>query len=137
MAARPFASDDDAFAAAERSWRELGEADRLEAFAAHPRIGTRELEERWSRAEQAGVEGAAPATLAALARRNEDYERRFGFVFLICATGLTADAMLAALEDRSRNDRATELANASREQEKIVRLRLERLRDEVRGGGGR
>ncbi len=86
LAARPFASDADLLAAAERVWWGLGRADWLEAFAAHPRIGDRgsggALTD-WARREQAGADGAARATLAALAQGNLTYEERFGHVFLI------------------------------------------------------
>jgi OHCU decarboxylase len=128
LAARPFASDAELLAAAERVWWGLGRADWLEAFAAHPRIGARaEAMTDWARREQAGANGAAEATLAALAQGNRTYEERFGHVFLICATGRTADEMLGALRGRLTNDPATELRVAAEEQAKITRLRLDRL----------
>jgi len=128
LAARPFASDAELLAAAERVWWSLGRADWLEAFAAHPRIGARaEAMTDWGRREQAGANGAAEATLAALAQGNRTYEERFGHVFLICATGRTADEMLGALRARLTNDPATELRVAAEEQAKIIRLRLDRL----------
>jgi len=128
LAARPFASDAELLAAAERVWWGLGRADWLEAFAAHPRIGARaEAMTDWARREQAGANGAAEATLAALAQGNRTYEERFGHVFLICATGRTADEMLGALRARLTNDPATELRVAAEEQAKITRLRLDRL----------
>jgi len=128
LAARPFASDADLLAAAERVWWGLGCADWLEALAAHPRIGARaEAMTDWARREQAGANGAAEATLAALAQGNRTYEERFGHVFLICATGRTADEMLGALRARLTNDSATELRVAAEEQAKITRLRLDRL----------
>lgn len=126
LAARPFASDGTLFDAAERVWWGLGREDWLEAFAAHPRIGARP-DHAAARREQVGVDAASPETLAALARLNRDYERRFGHVFLICATGKGADEMLLALEARLANDAASELRIAAAEQAKIVRLRLERL----------
>jgi len=128
LAARPFASDAELLAAAERVWWGLGRADWLEAFAAHPRIGARaEAMTDWARREQAGANGAAEATLAALAQGNRTYEKRFGHLFLICATGRTADEMLGALRARLTNDPATELRVAAEEQAKITRLRLDRL----------
>ena len=128
LAARPFASDTELLAAAERVWWGLGRADWLEAFAAHPRIGARaEAMTDWARREQAGANGAAEATLAALAQGNRTYEKRFGHLFLICATGRTADEMLGALRARLTNDPATELRVAAEEQAKITRLRLDRL----------
>jgi OHCU decarboxylase len=130
LAARPFASDAELLAAAERVWWGLGRTDWLEAFAAHPRIGERgsggALTD-WARREQAGADGAAGATLAALAQGNLTYEERFGHVFLISATGKTADEMLGALRDRLTNDPGTELRVAAAEQAKITRLRLDKL----------
>lgn len=130
LAARPFASDAELRATAERVWWGLGRADWLEAFAAHPRIGARgegEAMTDWARREQAGADGAADATRAALAHGNVTYEARFGHVFLICATGRTADEMLGALRGRLANDPATELRVAAEEQAKITRLRLDKL----------
>jgi OHCU decarboxylase len=128
LAARPFASDAELLATAERVWWGLGRADWLEAFAAHPRIGGRgEASTDWARREQAGADGAAVATLAALAQGNLTYEERFGHVFLISATCKTADEMLDALRARLTNDPATELRVAAEEQAKITRLRLDKL----------
>jgi 2-oxo-4-hydroxy-4-carboxy-5-ureidoimidazoline decarboxylase len=126
LAARPFASDAALFDAATRFWRALGRADRLEAFSQHPRIGDR-AGSQWSMQEQAGAAGASPATRVALVDGNRAYEKRFGHVFLICATGLPADTMLAELRRRMQNDPAKELEIAAGEQEKITRLRLEKL----------
>jgi OHCU decarboxylase len=123
---RPFASDADLVDAAERVWWGLGREDWLEAFAAHPRIGERSDDAR-ARAEQAGVDGAGKDTRAALAKANRHYERRFGYVFLICATGKDALEMLGALERRLAHDPGTELRVAAGEQAKITRLRLETL----------
>jgi len=124
LAARPFGSDAGLLEAAERVWWALGREDWLEAFAAHPRIGEPTGEAR-ERREQAGVDGATAATRAALALGNRTYEQRFGHVFLICATGKTADEMLGVLRDRLGNDPITELRIAAGEQAKITRLRLE------------
>jgi len=124
LAARPFASDAELLESAERFWWALGREDWLEAFAGHPRIGARTTDAA-ARREQAGVDGATAATRAALALGNRMYEERFGHVFLICATGKTADEMLGALRDRLGNDPITELRIAAGEQAKITRLRLE------------
>ena len=125
LAARPFASDAELLESAERFWWALGREDWLEAFAGHPRIGARTTDAT-ARREQAGVDGATAATRAALALGNRMYEERFGHVFLICATGKTADEMLGALRDRLGNDPITELRIAAGEQAKITRLRLEK-----------
>jgi allantoicase len=131
-AARPFGDAGTLAAAADEVWARLGPDDWLEAFAAHPRIGERPAAPAssgagWSTREQAGVAGADPAVLAELAEGNRAYEERFGHVFLIRATGRSADAMLAALRERLGNDPATELRVAAEEQRKITHLRLEKL----------
>lgn len=132
--ARPFRSDAALFEAAQRVWWALTPTDWLEAFAQHPRIGERATEEsrhvetaRWARREQSGVAAASPATRQLLADRNRTYEQRFGHVFLISATGLTADDILRQLKRRLANDPARELKIAAAEQAKITRLRLEKL----------
>lgn len=132
LAALPFADDATLFATAERLWWQLPPADWREAFAAHPRIGERPSERHgatraWSEQEQAGVRGADDDTRRALAEGNRAYEERFGHVFLICATGLTATAMLAALQRRLQHSPDDELCIAAAEQAKITRLRLEKL----------
>jgi OHCU decarboxylase len=111
--------------AADLAWARLGDADRNEAFAAHPRIGDRAAVGKEAR-EQAGTAHASPETLDALAEANREYERRFGRIFLVCATGRTAEEMLALCRQRLHNDPKTEFAVASEEQRKITRLRLKR-----------
>src|SRR5207247_5703677 len=122
---RPFENEAALFNSADDVWSSLKEKDWREAFAAHPRIGER-ANSAWSNQEQAGVSAASRATMEKLTRRNVDYEKRFDHVFLICATGKSADEMLAALEKRINNDPATELRVAAAEQAKITRLRLEK-----------
>jgi OHCU decarboxylase len=124
-AQRPFASVEALHAAADDAWWSLGEDDWLEAFAAHPRIGERG--KGWSNEEQAGTRSAAADVMATLARRNQDYEQRFRHVFLICATGRSADSMLADLERRMSNAPVEELRVAAGEQAKITHLRLAKL----------
>jgi OHCU decarboxylase len=126
--ARPFGDLAKAKAEALRAAEGLGEGDWLEAFAAHPRIGERKADARgWSTQEQSGVGHAAQATLDALAEANRAYEAKHGFVYLVCATGKSADEMLALARHRLGMDRAHELAQASEEQRKITELRLEKL----------
>ena len=122
---RPFASLEQLLVAAERLWWDLSSPDWLEAFSHHPRIGDRAA--GWASQEQAGTVGASQETLDALVRWNADYERRFGFVFLIFATGKSADEMLAELKRRAQNERTDEIRIAAGEQAKITRLRLGKL----------
>jgi OHCU decarboxylase len=124
--ARPFESAEALLDASDRIWRSLARDDWLEAFAAHPRIGAAAAE-GWSGDEQAGAAAADAATRARLVQANREYDRRFGHIFIVCATGKTAEEMLAMLRARLANDPATELAIASEEQRKITRLRLEKL----------
>jgi 2-oxo-4-hydroxy-4-carboxy-5-ureidoimidazoline decarboxylase len=122
LALRPYSSSDALYAAAERVWLGLTVEQQLEAFAHHPRIGDRVG--GLSGQEQAGVASAGSQLLAALHAGNLAYEVRFGFVFLVCATGKSADEMLALLTERLTHDRDTELRVAAAEHAKITRLRL-------------
>ena len=85
----------------------------------------------WSTGEQAGITGAGEATLEALAKGNRDYKERFGHVFLVCATGKTAEEMLALLEERIDNPPENELRIAAGEQAKVTQLRLKKLLEEL------
>ena len=124
-ARRPFGSADELMQAASDVWWALDEADWLQAFSHHPRIG--EPAEGWAAAEQAGTHQARRSTMLSLAALNREYEDMFGYVFLICATGKSADEMLGALRERMTNDPGDELHIAAEEQDKITRLRLEKL----------
>jgi 2-oxo-4-hydroxy-4-carboxy-5-ureidoimidazoline decarboxylase len=132
LARRPFASSDALYASADDEWRASTRADYLEAFGHHPQIGENleALRRRFqstaglSQREQAGVDGADEATLLALRDANAAYRERFGFIFIICATGKTAAEMLAALRARLDNEPDTELSIAAAEHAKITRLRL-------------
>jgi len=126
LAGRPFGDDAALFAAAERAWWSLEPSDCLEAFAAHPRIGE-QAGDAWSRAEQSGMAAADVEMRRAFSDGNRAYEERFGHVFLICATGRSADDMAAELQRRLGNDPASELRIAAGELLKITRLRLEKL----------
>lgn len=135
LARRPFESTEALLRAADTVWSALSPADHLEAFAGHPKIGAsvEELEAKfrstasWSAGEQGAVRGADRATLEALQGGNAAYEQRFGFIFIVCATGKTAEEMLALLRARMDNDVEVERAVAAAEQAKITRLRLEKL----------
>jgi 2-oxo-4-hydroxy-4-carboxy-5-ureidoimidazoline decarboxylase len=128
---RPFEDANALLVAAADEWWIRAEDDWLEAFAAHPRIGEQrsgtDRHTTWSRLEQAGVAGADAATRDALVECNRDYEARFGYEFLICATGMSAAAMLEACRTRIDNDPDEEFLEAAGEQEKITALRLRKL----------
>jgi 2-oxo-4-hydroxy-4-carboxy-5-ureidoimidazoline decarboxylase len=126
LAGRPYASDRQLYRAAEREWWALDRGDWLEAFAAHPRIGERTAD-AWSSGEQSGVTRAGTDLRLALSEENGAYQRRFGHVYLVCATGRSAAELLADLKTRLANDSDTELVVAAGEQAKITRLRLEKL----------
>ena len=106
----------------------LAESDWLEAFAAHPRIGERTADARgWSSQEQSRVGEASRETRDALAAANRAYEDKFGFRYIVCATGKSADEMLTIARERVANERGREVARAAEEQRKISDLRLEKL----------
>ena len=137
-AARPFRDREALVEAAERHGRSLGPEDWREAFTHHPRIGDVEALRRrfaataaWAAAEQRGAATASEATLAALAEGNRDYEARFGYIFIVFATGKSADEMLGLLRARLANDPAHELTIAAEEQMKITRIRLEKLLEDA------
>lgn len=123
----PFASRATLHAAADEVWWGLAKSEWLAAFAAHPRIGERKPVAAWSASEQAGMSAADAVIRADIAARNVDYERHFGYVFLINATGKTAAEMLAALERRLTHDPDHELRVAAAEQAEIARIRLDKL----------
>jgi OHCU decarboxylase len=140
---RPFASAEAMTDAADTVFDRLDRVDWLEAFAAHPKIGAGgagradgaggaggAAQVGWSGQEQAGVADAAEATRLRLGQANRDYEARFGYIFIVCATGKTGGEMLDALERRLGNDAERECRIAADEQKKITRLRLVKLLDE-------
>ena len=135
LALRPFASRSAVFEAATAVWLSLGADDFQEAFAHHPQIGANidELRQKFgatadlSLSEQGAALGASEATLLALRAGNEAYRERFGYSFIVCATGKTAQEMLALLEARLPNSPELELSVAAAEQAKITQLRLEKL----------
>jgi len=131
MARRPFRTDARLLRTARIEWFGLTEADWLEAFSHHPKIGDRaSLAARFpethdlAATEQSGVAGASTDVIDELAKANERYLDRFGFIFIVCAMGKSAEEMLRLLRDRLRNERATELRIAAEEHAKITSLRL-------------
>ncbi len=132
--ARPFGDLEQLLASADQVGQRLGREDWLEAFAAHPQIGegkaaraTGATAARWSGEEQAGTRAAGEEVRARLAAGNRAYEERFGHIFIVRASGRSAEEMLALLEARLTNDPDTELRVAVAEQAEITRLRLEKL----------
>ena len=131
---RPYASLEQLIGNANEVWWSLNEADWLEAFRSHPKIGERKAanavsaqSQQWSAQEQQGVQNAAQEAVEKLAQLNVDYEKKFGFIFIVCATGKSTDEILALLEQRLPNDAAVELPIAAEEQAKITELRLRKL----------
>ncbi|MEM6996613.1 MAG: 2-oxo-4-hydroxy-4-carboxy-5-ureidoimidazoline decarboxylase [Myxococcota bacterium] len=135
VARRPFGHDEALMVAADEVWAGMERADILEAFTHHPEIGAslEALREKfaptagWSGSEQAGVGEAGEDTLRALRDGNVAYRERFGFIFIVCATGKSAEQMLALLHARLPNEPAVELPLAAAEQAKITKLRLAKL----------
>ena len=128
-AARPFARFDAMVQKGDEIWESLGKTDWLEAFAAHPRIGDGRGASAWSTAEQSGMQSADDGTKERLAALNQLYQRRFGYIFIVCATGKSPAEMLALIEARISNGPNAELRIAADEQRKITGLRLAKLVD--------
>lgn len=140
VAHRPYRTVDEVFAAAEQAWARMDRADILQAFTHHPKIGdVASLRAKfgstsqWAAGEQAGVQAATDEILARLARGNELYEQKFGYIFIVCATGKTAAEMVELLEKRLPNRPADELKIAAGEQARITRIRLGKLLQEEIG----
>lgn len=134
VAGRPFASTESLKAKARQVWGSLTESDFLQAFEAHPMIGDVDsLRKKYASTkaiaagEQSGAAAADEQTLQDLARLNSEYLDKFGFIFIVFATGKSAEEMLAILKRRIDNNRAAELQNAAAEQLKITLLRLDKL----------
>ena len=132
--ARPFASLEELMTEADRIWWSLDQQDWLEAFHSHPKIGEKKAAaptaveaQHWSEDEQSGLRNSAQQTLDALAKLNRTYEEKFGFIFIVCASGKSSEEMLAILHDRLKNNAAEELRIAAAEQAKITQLRLRKL----------
>lgn len=131
---RPFETLTDLKETADRIWGETTETDWLEAFTHHPKIGdTESLKKKfaataaWASNEQSAVQEAGMDVLEKLAKGNQDYEAKFGFIFIVCATGKTAPEMLTLLEARLPNGKEEELHIAAGEQHKITHIRIDKL----------
>jgi OHCU decarboxylase len=126
LARRPWLSAAALFGDAGAVWAAMGRDDILEAFAQHPRIGASDGD-AVARAEQSGAADADAETKRALREANDRYFERFGYIFIVFATGKSAAEMLALIQQRLNNDPTRELAIAAAEQARITRLRLEKL----------
>jgi 2-oxo-4-hydroxy-4-carboxy-5-ureidoimidazoline decarboxylase len=130
-ALRPFANEQSLFAAADHCWQNLPEADWLEAFRSHPRIGEQHAQKQttatsaaWSRSEQSQMKDADAAILLRMREGHREYEERFGRIFIVCASGKQPAEMLRILEQRLTNDPAKELRESAAQQQQIMQLRL-------------
>ncbi|KUN89816.1 OHCU decarboxylase [Streptomyces bungoensis] len=130
LAARPYATPDDLYAASDAAMAELTQADLAEAMAGHPPIGRPEPGDPASAREQRGMAGASEELKAEMLELNLAYQDRFGHVFLICATGRTGEQMRDALRERLGNAPEREREIVRTELGKINRIRLARLVEE-------
>ena len=134
--ARPFSSIDNLINFSEKVWLELDKDDYLEAFAAHPKIGEKKPPEisinteKWTRKEQSGMTTATYQIRQELEKNNLIYEKKFGYIFIICATGKSGKEMLELLKIRIGNNPMTEIMIAAQEQNKITKLRIRKLIDD-------
>jgi OHCU decarboxylase len=131
VALRPIASVAALSEEADRMWGTMQETDWLEAFACHPRIGERKASAHagaqssvWSRAEQAQTSSASDSVMDEIAAGNKRYEEQFGFTYIVCATGKSAEEMLAILRRRLQSTREAELREAAEQQRQIMQIRL-------------
>jgi 2-oxo-4-hydroxy-4-carboxy-5-ureidoimidazoline decarboxylase len=130
---RPLADEMALLSASDEIWRSLTEADWMEAFRSHPRIGESRAAEpvharsaMWSAQEQSGVATGPDPVKIALAEGNREYERRFGHIFIVCAAGKSGAEILEILQRRLQNDARTELHEAVEQQRQITHIRLKK-----------
>jgi 2-oxo-4-hydroxy-4-carboxy-5-ureidoimidazoline decarboxylase len=128
---RHLRNESELLAASDEIWNRLNESDWIEAFRSHPRIGESMGADsatirstKWSAQEQQGVAVDDGDVKTALLEANREYERRFGCIFIVCATGKTAPEILQIIQRRMQNDKNTELREAAEQQRQITRLRL-------------
>lgn len=132
--ARPLQDQSELTNKADQLFDQMSSDGWLEAFASHPKIGDLESlrmklagNRQWSSSEQAGIQQCDEETIIGLAEGNHEYQQRFGYIFIVCATGLSAAEMLSKLRSRLQNDDETELKIAAAQQRKITHLRLAKL----------
>ena len=130
-----FVSDENLIEISEKIWFSLKKEDWLEAFRHHPKIGDiNSLKEKYSvskdlaESEQAGVKTASMDTLTELSKFNDEYEKKFGYIFIVCATGKSAEEMLSIIKSRINNDPEEEIMNAIKEQNEITKIRLNQFK---------
>lgn len=124
---RPYTNRERMLRAASEVWWRLDAEDWMEAFRAHPQIGQSNPAQKWPAQEQSGVNRAGTVVMSALAEANQEYLARFGYIYIVCATGKSAEEMLSILRSRMSNSPEAEIRVAAEEQDKITRLRLEKL----------
>jgi OHCU decarboxylase len=129
---RPFPSVSALYEFADTSWQNLGRTEWLEAFSHHPQIGEKAATgstsaRTWAEGEQKGASAAREDVKSRLAAGNHAYFEKFGYIYIVCATGKSAEQMLAILEQRLQNDAASELPIAAEQQRLITRIRLGKL----------
>ncbi|MFN8671291.1 MAG: 2-oxo-4-hydroxy-4-carboxy-5-ureidoimidazoline decarboxylase [Candidatus Sericytochromatia bacterium] len=131
---KPFKDKEQLLELAEKVWFELSENDWLEAFKHHPKIGDVNSlakkyanTKKWAEGEQSGVNTATQDVIQKLADGNKEYEEKFGYIFIVCATGKSAEEMLDILTTRLPNSKNDEIKIAMGEQNKITKIRLEKL----------
>lgn len=130
---RPFNTIDDLRITSDTIWSTVSETDLMEAFSHHPKIGDKSslqkkfVTKEWASNEQSGVNNASEKIIDELAKGNADYEKKFGYIFIVCATGKSATEMLEMLKNRLPNSPEVEIKIAAREQNKITHLRINKL----------
>jgi 2-oxo-4-hydroxy-4-carboxy-5-ureidoimidazoline decarboxylase len=130
---RPFNTIDDLRITSDTIWSTVSETDLMEAFSHHPKIGDKSSLQKkfatkeWASNEQSGVNNASEEIIDELAKGNADYEKKFGYIFIVCATGKSAKEMLEMLRKRLPNSPEVEIKIAAREQNKITHLRINKL----------
>ena len=134
---RPYGDEESLFATAEHCWQNLPQADWLEAFRSHPRIGEKHAQTAttansaaWSSGEQSQMKNADAAILLRMQQGQREYEERFGRIFIVCASGKPPAEMLAILERRLQNSPEQELLEAAAQQQQIMQLRLRKWLDQ-------
>lgn len=134
VAARPFISKEQCHEVALSVWKELDESDFLQAFEGHPKIGdVTSLRKQYAHTkmlaadEQSSVDDATDEEILQLSAGNIAYEKKNGFIFIVCANGKSAVKILALLNQRLPNDRAQELRKAALEQTRITAIRIDKL----------